>query len=121
LQYSYVSGELREEVFSILAEVLPEGTDGKGKVSADTGRPGMARCKILVLGTLRVGLNADYDRILAPANEHTTVRRLLGHGDWADERRYSLQALKENLRLLPPEILARINQILVRAGQQLVK
>jgi IS5 family transposase len=121
LQYIYVTPALREEVFAILAEVLPEGADGEGQVSADTGRPGMAQWKILVLGTLRVGLDADYDRILELANEHATIRQMLGHGDWADETRYSLQTLKENLRLFTPEILDRINQIVVRAGHQLVK
>jgi hypothetical protein len=81
----------------------------------------MEQWKILVLGTLRLGLNADYDRILELANQHTTIRQMLGHGDWADERRYSLQTLEENLRLLTPEILDRINQVVVRAGHQLVK
>ncbi len=32
-------------------------------VDADKGRPGMDQWAILVLGTLRLGLNADYDRI----------------------------------------------------------
>jgi IS5 family transposase len=121
LQYIYTTPQLREEVFAILAEVLPEGEDGKGKVSAETGRPGMEQWKILVLGTLRLGLNADYDRILELANQHMTIRQMLGHSDWADERRYSLQRLKENLRLFTPEILDRINQVVVRAGHQLVK
>ena len=119
LQYIYVTPALREEVFAILAEVLPEGKDGK--VSAETGRPGMAQWKILVLGTLRLGLNADYDRIQELANQHATIRQMLGHGAWADETRYSLPRLKENLRLFTPEILDRINQVVVRAGQQLVK
>ena len=121
LQYIYTTEELRAEVFAILAEVLPQGADGKGKVSADTGRPGMEQWKILVLGTLRLGLNADYDRIQELANQHTTIRQMLGHSDWADERRYSLQRLEENLRLFTPEILDRINQVVVRAGHQLVK
>ena len=121
LQYIYTTAELRAEVFAILAEVLPEGADGKGKVSAETGRPGMEQWKILVLGTLRLGLNADYDRIQELANQHTTIRQMLGHSDWADERRYSLQRLEENLRLFTPEILDRINQVVVRAGHQLVK
>jgi transposase, IS5 family len=64
LQCIYTTVELREEVFAILAEVLPSGLDGEGKVSAETGRPGMEQWKILVLSTLRLGLNADYDRIL---------------------------------------------------------
>jgi len=102
LQYIYTTTELCEEVFAILTEVLPEGEDGKGKVSAETGRPGMEQWKILVLGTLRLGLNADYDPIQELANQHTTIHQILGHSDWEDETRYSLQTLKENLRLFAP-------------------
>ena len=112
---------LRERVFAILEEVLPQRPDGEGTVSAHTGRPGMAQWAILVLGTLRLGLNADHDRIQELANQHATLRQMLGHGDWADETRYSLQAIQENLRLFTPEILERINQEVVRAGHALVK
>jgi IS5 family transposase len=119
LQYIYVTPALREEVFAMLAEVLPEGKDGK--VSAETGRPGMEQWKILVLGTLRLGLNADYDRIQELANQHATIRQMLGHGAWDEDIHYSLQTLKENLRLFTPELLDRINQVVVRAGHQLVK
>lgn len=121
LQHIYLTPKLREEVFTILAEVLPERADAKGKVSADTGRPGMAQWTILVLGVLRLGLNADYDRMRELANQHATIRQMLGHSDWADETSYSLQAIQENLRLFSPEILDRINQVVVRAGHQLVK
>ena len=116
LQSIDTTPEVREQVFAILAEVLPDRVDAEGKVSADTGRPGMAQWKILVLGALRLGPNADHDRVQELANQHGTLRQMLGHGDWADERRYSLQALKENLRLFTPEILGRINQVVVRAG-----
>ena len=81
LQYIYTTAEVREQVFAILEEVLPERVDAGGKVSADTGRPGMEQWKILVLGTLRLGLNADYDRIQELANQHGTIRQMLGHGD----------------------------------------
>jgi hypothetical protein len=121
LQYIYVTPEVRERVFAILEEVLPERADAEGKVSPDTGRPGMEQWKILVLGALRLGLNADHDRIRELANQHATIRQMLGHGDWADETQYSLQALRENLRLFTPEILDRINQEVVRAGHRLVK
>ena len=121
LQHIYTTPELRERVFAILEEVLPQRPDGEGTVSADTGRPGMAQWTILVLGTLRLGLNADHDRIHELANQHTTIRQMLGHGDWADETRYSVQAIQENLRLFTPEILDRINQEVVRAGHELVK
>ena len=124
LQSIYMTPEIRERVFAILADVIPtrQGEDGaEGQANSDTGRPGMEQWKILVLGALRQGLNADYDRIQELANQQTTIRQMLGHGDWADETRYPLQTLKDNLRLFTPEILDRINQEVVRAGHQLVK
>ena len=121
LQYIYTTPELRERVFAILAEVVPKGTDAERPADPDTGRPGMAQWKILVLGTLRQGLNADYDRLQELANQHTTIRQMLGHSQWADETYYNLQTLKDNLRLFTPELLDRINQEVVRAGHQLVK
>jgi hypothetical protein len=121
LQYIYVTPEVRAQVFAILAEVLPRSADGQSAVNPETGRPGMAQWKILVLGVLRLGLNADYDRIQELANQHATIRQMLGHGGWADDTRYSLQTLKDNLHLFTPEILDRINQVVVAAGQALVK
>jgi transposase, IS5 family len=38
--------------------------EGTKTVSINKGRPGMDQWSILVLGSLRVGLNTDYDRIL---------------------------------------------------------
>ena len=112
---------MRERVFAILAEVIPEGLHGKA--DAHTGRPGMEQWKILVLGTVRLGLNIDYDRVHELANEHKTLRQMLGHSGWTDEApdRYQLQTIKDNLRLFTPEILDRINQEVVTAGHQLVK
>jgi transposase, IS5 family len=121
LQYIYTNPQLRARVFAILEEVVPTGVNGQADTS--TGRPGMEQWKILVLGTLRLGLNADYDRIQELANEHKTIRQMLGHSDWAEgeEDRYQLQTIKDNLRLFTPELLDRINQEVVRAGHALVK
>lgn len=60
-------------------------------------------------------------RIQELANQHGTLRQMLGHGDWDDKTEYKLQTLKDNLRLFTPELLDRINQGVVRAGQVLVK
>lgn len=123
LQHIYITPELREPVFAILAEVLPEHqSEGKAvKADPNNGRPGMTQWQILVLGVLRLGLGADYDRILELANEHNTLRKMLGHSGWADEKQYNLQTLKDNLRLFTPEILDRLNRIIVRAGHQALK
>jgi hypothetical protein len=121
LQHIYTEPDLRERVFAILQEVRPQRVKGEGKADADTGRPGMEQWRILVLGVLRLGLNADYDRILELANQHSSLRQMLGHGDWTDTKQYKLQTLKDNLRLFTPEILARINQEVVATGHSLVK
>jgi hypothetical protein len=121
LQYIYVTPEIRESVFAILAEMLPDGVHGKA--DASTGRPGMNQWTILVLGTLRLGLNIDFDRLHELANEHKTLRQLLGHAGWAEDARdrYELATIEDNLRLFTPEILDRINRVVVAAGHTLVK
>ncbi|MCU7881497.1 MAG: ISNCY family transposase, partial [Candidatus Thiodiazotropha sp. (ex Lucinoma aequizonata)] len=123
LQHIYITPEVRGPVFAILEEVLPERTsEGEnGKADPDTGRPGMSQWQILVLSILRLGLNADYDRIQELANQHNTLRKMLGHSDWADEKYHELQTLKDNLRLFTPEILERINREVVRAGHKALK
>jgi hypothetical protein len=123
LQHIYTTPELRGAVFAILAEVLPvHQIEGKTvKADPNNGRPGMTQWQILVLGVLRLGLNADYDRILELANEHKTLRKMLGHSDWAAEKLYNLQTLKDNLRLFTPEILERLNRVIVGAGHKALK
>jgi hypothetical protein len=53
-------------------------------------------------------------------NQHRTIRQMLGHG-WRDEQTtYALQTLKDNVLLLTPQVLDRINQVVVRAGHQVL-
>lgn len=120
LQHIYTSPPLREKVFEILTEVIPNRVGSETKASRDLGRPGMEQWKILVMGVLRLGLNADYDRIHELANQHKTLRQMLGHHDF-DPHFYHLQTLKDNLRLFTPEILDRINVEVVHSGHQLLK
>ena len=121
LQYIYCTDDLREKVFEIIKEILPtQRIDGQPKpVSAELGCPGMNQWTILVLGSLRLCLNADYDRLHDLSNQHRTLRLMLGIADW-DEKIFSLQTLKDNLQLFTPEILARINQAVVEAGYALL-
>jgi hypothetical protein len=121
LQHLYTTPEVRQRVFAILEEVLPDQADGPGKASPRTGRPGMRQWNILVLGVLRLGLDADYDRIHNLANQHRSIRQMLGHGDWDDPAYYELQTLKDNLRLFTPDLLDRINREVVHAGHAALK
>jgi hypothetical protein len=115
LQYIYVHTELREAVFKLLEAHIQPNT------SKDNGRPGMSLWNILVMGVLRLDLNWDYDHLQEQANNHKTIRQMLGHAERFDTHYYQLQTLKDNVCLLTPELLDKINQVIVTAGHALVK
>ena len=115
LQYLYTDEGIREKLFSALEETIPASID------KTTGRPGMSLWRIFVFGVLRLNLNCDYDRLHELANQHKTIREMLGHGVFDESYYYELQTLKDNVRLLTPEVLAEINKIVVDAGHQLLK
>lgn len=113
LQYIYSTPKTRDAVFEILEEIVPEGT------RSDRGRRGMDLWQILVLGTVRLNCNWDYDKLREIANNHQTLRLMLGHGI-LDRTSYALQTLRDNVRWLTPEALDRINQVVVKTGHELV-
>lgn len=114
LQYIYVTNDARDKVFKIL-ETMCE------KVDVKNGRPGMYLWRVFVLGTLRLNLNWDYDRLHEMANNHKTIRQILGHGIPDDGYIYRLQTIKDNVRFLNSEILDEINQVLVKTGHTICK
>jgi IS5 family transposase len=99
----------------ILEEKVSPNRDKKN------GRPGMDLWKILVMGSLRLNLNCDYDRLHEMVNNHRTIREMLGHHFFDADEPYNLQTIKDNVRLLTPEVLGEINQVVVEAGHALVK
>jgi IS5 family transposase len=114
LQAIYCDRETRNKVFSILQGIIPDDID------ADNGRPGMDLWSILVLGTLRLNCNWDYDKVHEIANNHKTVREFLGHTIYQFDQRYALQTLKDNVSLLDPQHLDQINQVVVKTGHKLL-
>lgn len=114
LQAIYCDREVRTQVFEALQQLVPDN------VNPNNGRHGMDLWKIFVLGTLRLNCNWDYDTLHEIANNHRVVRQMLGHSNFSDEYLYPLQTIKDNVRLLTPEILDKINQIVVKYGHRLM-
>lgn len=118
LQEIWCCRETREEVFRILEKAIPE------KTRKDTGRPGMELWTVLVLGTLRLTGNFDYDKVQELANQHYTIRQMMGLGEkesgFRSEHFFHLQTIKDNVRLLTPELLSEINGVVVRRGHRFV-
>jgi len=118
LQNLYNNNEARTQVFKILEKTIPNDIDNC------KGRPGMDLWKILVLGTIRLSCNCDYDKLQELANNHAKIRQMLGHGrkhSVDDGTYYALQTLKDNLSLLTEEKLKEINKVVVKLGHKELK
>jgi transposase, IS5 family len=114
LQHLHIDLPLRTKLFELLEEHIAP------KVDKRNGRPGMTLWRIFVCGVVRLDLNIDYDRLHELVNHHDTLREMLGHAAFDDER-YHFQTLKDNVSLFTPELLDKINQLVVNAGHVLVK
>jgi hypothetical protein len=114
LQHIYTDTSLRAAVFDLLTKQIAP------KADKSNGRPGMTLWSILVCGVVRLDLNIDYDRLQELVNQHATLREMLGHGSF-DKAHYAFQTLKDNVMLLTPELLDKINRIVVPAGHALLK
>ncbi len=113
LQWLWMHPTLQAEIFALLeAKILA----GKQR----TGRTGLDLWQILVLGVVRLGLDADWDRLEHIANYDTLVRQMLGlpAAPWADEaKHFGHQTLRDNVALLDDQLLQQINARIAAAGQ----
>ena len=116
LQYIFTTPELNHKVFKILEDKI---LSGKKK----TGRPGLSLWEILVLSSVRLSLDIDYDFLLDQANDHATLRGIMGvhPGDFTRGRQYHLQTLKDNVGLLDEQTIRQINLLVVSQGHKLIK
>ena len=114
LQWLWSHPTLKADILALLeARILA----GKQR----TGRPGMDLWQILVLGVVRLGLDADWDRLEHIANYDTLVRQMMGlpATPWADEEKhFGHQTLRDNVALLDEELLQQINAHIAAAGRE---
>ena len=116
LQLIWSDKEKREALFSLLETYFLPGTD------LGVGRPGMNMWRILVLSVLKQSLGCDFDRLQELANKHSSVRRMMGHGDAVfDGTRYERRTIAGNVSLLAPELLNDVNGLIVAAGHEVSK
>ena len=116
LQYLYVDKARRNEVFNLLQSNI------SSDISQLTGRPGMELWPILVLAVLKHGLDCDFDRLQELANQHRTLRKMLGHVDWQNTgHQYNARTLINNLPLITPKTLSKVGQLVVTSEHEVAK
>jgi transposase, IS5 family len=113
LQHIYSRSELRDPILRII------GKDVNGKSSAKRGRKGLDYWEILVLAAVRLGCNFDYDELQNLAEEHRALRHVMGLGDWEEESHLDWRRIQDNLTLLRPETIEKINAMIVEEGHRL--
>src|SRR5207253_2992409 len=74
LQHLYADDKLRRELLGLVGKDVNEGTDCK------FGRRGMNYWEIIVLAAARLGCNLDYDKLQDLAENHRTLRQIMGIG-----------------------------------------
>lgn len=98
---------------------LIEGDVNEGSCN-NRGRPGMGYWEILVLASIRLGCNFDYDHLHNLAEEHRTLRRIMGIGDWEEDVRFSRTQIRDNICLLSDSTIESISHGIVEAGYELI-
>ncbi len=114
LQWIWMHPTLKADIFALLESKILAGKQA-------TGRTGMDLWQILVLGVVRLGLDADWDSLADLANHHTLIRQILGvpAGSWGEEdKRFGHQTLRDNVALLDAELLHQINARIAAAGRE---
>jgi transposase, IS5 family len=116
LQHIYSRIDVREQLLQLIEQDINQGTQ------AHRGRPGLSYWEILVLAAVRLGCNCDYDALQDLAENHRTLRQIMGVADDPIDPEqpspYLWHRLRDNLCRLRPETLEQINHLLVRLGHE---
>jgi hypothetical protein len=113
LQWIWTQPTLKAAIFALLEARLQAG-------KRPTGRLGMDLWQILVLGVVRLGLDADWDRMEHLANYDLLLRQMLGvcPDPWGTgARRFGHQTLRDNVALVDADLLQEINRLVAAAGR----
>jgi hypothetical protein len=114
LQWIWTHPTLKTAILALLEARLLAG-----KIA--TGRTGMDLWQILVLGVVRLGLDADWDRMEHLANYDLLLRQMLGlcPDPWgSNARRFGHQTLRDNVALVDAALLKEINVLVAAEGRQ---
>src|ERR1700674_1642103 len=103
LQHLYADAGLRRELLALV------GKDVNGSTDRKRGRRGLNYWEIIVLAAARLGCNLDYDKLQDLAENHRSLRQIMGIGDWQEEVDFAWRRIEDNLLKLRPQTLKKIS------------
>ncbi len=112
LKAIYCSVEYNKKVFSLLEDHI---CSNKKK----TGRKGMDLWSIFVLSQVRLCLNISYDMLHNLANNHRTLRQLMGveKSFGYEPIGFEYQNIYDNVSMLSDELITELNEVIIEFGQ----
>jgi transposase, IS5 family len=113
LQHVYAQDAWRRELLQLVGKDVNQGTSRKH------GRRGLNYWEITVLAAARLGCNLDYDKLQDLAENHRSLRQIMGIGDWQAEVDFDWRRIEDNLSKLRPETVKKISDLIVRVGHRL--
>ena len=113
LRELFCTPEYNEKIFLILDKHI----NGNKK---ETGRPGLDLWIIFVLAQVRLCLNTSYDMLHDLANNHHTMRCLMGiaHEFGYPRTELEYQNIYDNVSLVSDDMLKEINELIVDFGHK---
>ncbi len=115
LQYIYGQPKLLKSILGLVAE------DVNKKSDPERGREGLDYWVVLVLAAVRLGCDYDYDQLQDLAENHRQLRQIMGIGEWQEEEEsFNWRRIRDNICLLDPETIEKINHLIVGAGHELI-
>ncbi len=114
LQHIYSRPETRGVILELVAQ------DVNRDSRDDCGRAGMDYWQILVLAAVRLGCNLDYDTLHDLAENHRRLRAMMGVGEWDARTSFNWRRIRDNVCLLTPETIQKIDHLVVAEGHRLV-
>ena len=111
LKAIYCNDEYNEKIFSILEKNINTG-------KKNTGRKGMNLWTLFVLAQVRLCLNIGYNMLHNLANNHHTLRQLMGQesGFGYTPVKFEYQNIYDNVSMLSEELIAEINVVILEFG-----
>lgn len=114
LRHVYSQPTLCDQILQAVA------ADVNRSSSRTRGRTGMDYWSILVLAAVRLGCDLNYDKLQDLAEQHRALRQVMGIGDWDESACFDWRRIRDNVSLVSPQTLERINHLIVAEGHRLV-
>jgi IS5 family transposase len=113
LQHLYQQADLRDDILRLVRQDVNQHT------RSDRGRQGLDYWHIIVLASVRLGCNFDYDKLQDLAEQHRALRQVMGIGDWQEQIDFNWRRIQDNVCLLKPTTIEAISHRIIEEAYRL--